>query len=215
MNKRMSLLLAVLVILAMGSTAQAQPDWTALPSAMGIHFNQNLPVSDYAHRCYTPTPFVNFQAYLVGTNITAISGFEATLTVNPLWTVLSYVLNPENALNVSAAPTFIVGLGASFNGDPNYTLVTANMAWFSFDPMPEDDLLCVGPTGSESSLIRPNVVLNNEIVEANDLWDLAECDIANQTIDQNCGLLNPVAITCPTCIVATETSTFGAIKARY
>jgi hypothetical protein len=214
MNKRLNVFLAIVVLLALAASAQAQPDWTQRGQSMGIAFSENP--TDWSDRCATTPAFVPFNAYLLAPETDNINGFEATVSFPAGWTVLTYLTNPEDILNVCTAPCFIAGLGQSFSGDPHYTLVTMNMGWFS-PTVGTDQLMCVGPADPSSSGDRPNVVLSNVITPTLDMW----CDETGLTSD--CAIINPTTISCPVsdpaCLVETgtpvESSSFGAIKAKY
>jgi hypothetical protein len=210
MNKRLSLSLALLAIFAMGATAQSTPDWVGKPPAMGIGFDEAL--DQCSDRCTTAASFVAFSAYLITPVRPLINGFEATVTIPVNWTVTNTTTNPSAVVNLCTSPCFIVGLGQTYSGNPHYTLVSFDLLYFAGPNPPTDSLMCVGPSTPSSTPGTPNVVISNVVTTTAPMWYNRPGLLAE------CALINPTTINCPTnCDVeiATQTSTFGAIKARF
>ncbi len=118
------------VALVGGALAQVDPD----VDMMGIYFDQhaNDVCSDLP--LYTPTDL-----YICITNASSssgISGWEASVTINPAPAIPpTYSLLGTGALNVSAAPDFIVGLATPIPWSTSISVARITVTMLTADPI--------------------------------------------------------------------------------
>jgi hypothetical protein len=155
--------------------------------------------------------FATFNLYVIGQEIGQVTGWEIGMAVPAGWTVLLRTVNNGPGVNPGGDDNYLIGLGNCY-GDAgmDYLFVTYNMGFFGGPVAPQDAVFClIPPNGGlpPASGFFAYTSCQNQIVPmgAGNL----SCD--GGTTADGCAVINPSS----RCVVATEPSTWGAVKAAY
>lgn len=198
--KKLMAVAAVLGIVAMSSMAFAQAE----PRDVGIFGDAAGTMTSMDVAGFAP-----FNIYMVGFGLDGeVKGFEAGVTGLETFTILAAILNPANALNLGNNTNYLVGTGGCFPGMPSYLLVTINAGYFAGPVAPADNSVCISAADPSSPALggRPGYLQCDGTLVP---FGLAENGGAAYA--DGCFVLNATGLP----PVATETTSFGEIKARF
>ena len=193
--KKLVLMLMASLLVASSAFAVVDPD----PNMLGIYFDETADTN-----CMNDVgPYAQVPTYVILTNpsFDYLYGFEMGYMVDGNATILSSVFANPQALNVGEGANFIVGFGAPTPCTEATLLVTMNVMNMNVEPTPiKFNLSASNPSSNDLGL--PTLLLA----------DGALMPVGYSTVDgSNVAVINGVCED----VVATDASTFDAIKSMY
>jgi hypothetical protein len=153
--------------------------------------------------------FTPFFLYVIGQEIGDVVGWEIGMSVPAGYTVLARNVNNGPGVNPGGDDNYLIGLGGCY-GTPgtDYLFITYQMGWFDgVNPIPVDASFCLGVpdgNGAESGYLAYTSC-------ANQIVEMGAGNLGCSPSTDGCAVLNPSS----PCVVATEQSSWGAVKAAY
>lgn len=207
MRKLVTLALVAVATLALATSAVAQPD----PYDIGMFFDTAGNVSEGV----VPGFAAPTRLYLLMLNLgEQIVGYELSVAISgPASETWIVTRGSVVGLDVDASPDgYVVGIGvcAGTVGQP-YQINTYDFAYFTSPQGPMDTLVCTNPptVGNPSIPGFPSYQTCAGSLEAG---GFAQASICTPEVPDGCAVINPST---PGCVVATEETSFGALKATY
>lgn len=182
--------LALLLPLLLAPTSQALGQ-SPPPQSLGIVFD---PVS--LTSTTTVPGFATFNVYVVANDVGEISAWEAGLSKDPAFSILSVTFSEASALNIGNSVNYIVGLGGCFNyGTGIKTMATINGGYFAAPTAPEM-LFCLTPPSPAS---MPGAM--SYVDCADNILPFTPMCSGGVDYPDNCAVANPTGES-PSCLVA-------------
>jgi hypothetical protein len=174
---------------------------------IGVYFDENGTLCTV-----NAPPFVNtHEFWVLGFDLDGgVLGYELGLNIDPRIVVFSSLMDqPGTPINIGQPPSnWIVGTGACFDGEGIFSLL--KFVWGYYDAAAVNMQICLGPSTPSSF-----VPVSPGYLQCDD--SLVPFGLAHYPGDyaEGCSVVNPTGTLLCEPPVATETSSWGAVKANF